>query len=98
MRRLRSGGCSKGDECQLRYTVFDCELHGRRKVLQGCAVMELERFAKGLLGFIPRRTQLALGLRVTVSAVVALFVAHALWLAMPRRSALTAVIIDPLHV
>src|SRR5882757_239342 len=80
------------------YTVFECELHGRRKVLQGCAVMEFERFAKGLLGFIPPRTQLALGLRVTVSAVLALFVAQALGLPMPLWSVLTAVIVDQLSV
>jgi hypothetical protein len=45
--------------------------------------MEFERFAKGLLRFIPPRTQLTLGLRVTVSAVLALFVAQALGLAIP---------------
>ncbi len=53
--------------------------------------MEFERFAKGLLGFIPPRTQLALGLRVTVSAVLALFVAQALGLPVPLWSVLTAV-------
>src|SRR5260370_26611604 len=60
--------------------------------------MELERFAKGLLGFIPRRAQLALGLRVTVSAVLALFVAQALGLPMPLWAVLTAVIVDQLSV
>jgi len=60
--------------------------------------MEFQRFAKGLLGFIPARTQLALGLRVTVSAVLALFVAQALGLPMPLWSVLTAVIVDQLSV
>src|SRR5260370_38958143 len=60
--------------------------------------MELERFAKGLLGFIPRRAQRALGVRVTVSAVLALFVAQALGLPMPLWSVLTAVIVDELSV
>jgi len=60
--------------------------------------MEFERFAKGSLGLTPWRTQLALGLRVTVSAVLALFVAQALGLPMPLWSVLTAVIVDQLSV
>jgi len=51
--------------------------------------MEFQRFAKEFLGFIPAPTQLALGLRVTVSAVLALFVAQALWLPMPLWSVLS---------
>ena len=60
--------------------------------------MELQRFAKGLLGFIPARIQLALGLRVTLSAALALFMAQALGLPMPLWSVLTAVIVDQLSV
>jgi uncharacterized membrane protein YccC len=60
--------------------------------------MKFERFAKGLLEFFPPRTRLALGLRVTLSAVLALFVAQALGLPMPLWSVLTAVIVDQLSV
>src|SRR5258708_34567888 len=60
--------------------------------------MAFERFAKGVRGGVPRPTQLALGLRVTVSAVLALFVAQALGLPMPLWSVLTAVIVDQLSV
>lgn len=60
--------------------------------------MKFERFARGWLGFIPPRAQLALGLRVTVSAALALFVAQALGLPVPMWSVLTAVIVDQLSV
>jgi uncharacterized membrane protein YccC len=60
--------------------------------------MEIEHFTMGFLGFIPQRTQLELGLRMTLSAVLALFVAQAIGLPMPLWSVLTAVIVDQLSV